>query len=108
MYICLINLYIDYCYTLVPISFFCRLALNTNVFKNRNVLEIGAGNALCGMTVGPFASHVTISDFNEVVLRNIENTIALNSGEYKMTYLNEYAHQHTCLGAYPTEIEVWL
>lgn len=85
----------------------CRLALNTSLFHNKHILEIGAGNGLCGVTVASFASHITMSDFNEVVLHNIESIVDLNSGDYKMSYSNDAsANSRSCLGDDTSRIEV--
>ena len=81
-----------------------RLALNTSLFEGRHILEIGAGNALCGVTVASYAAHVTLSDFNEVVLKNIKNIVDLNSGQYEMTYCSG-GNNMPCLNT-NTNIEV--
>lgn len=47
---------------------------------HRSVLEVGAGNGLVGLLAGMFASRVTISDFNQEVVHNIQINIQLNSG----------------------------
>ena len=74
------------------------MALNSSLFQSKRILEIGAGNALCGITVASSSASVTLSDFNEVVLSNIENIIALNCGDYHMTYCSG-GSEKSCLGA---------
>jgi hypothetical protein len=80
--------------------------LNTHLFQNKKILEIGAGNALCGVTIAPFVSHITISDFNEVVLNNIESIVDLNSGDYQMTSSGGGTNAGSCLGNRTSGIEV--
>lgn len=77
------------------------------MFQDKRILEIGAGNALCGVTVASLcSSHVTMSDFNEVVLNNIESIVELNSGEYKMAHDNACKNSESCLGQDTSSIEV--
>jgi predicted nicotinamide N-methyase len=84
-----------------------RLALNVSLFKGKRILEIGAGNALCGVTIASFASHVTLSDFNEIVLNNIDSIVEINSGEYQMTHCSD-GISSSCLGDNNDRIEVFI
>lgn len=100
---------VDFSSSLYTASADChRLGLNANLFKGKKVLEIGAGNALCGVTVASTAadSFVTLSDFNEVVLNNIESIVELNSGDYHMTYCGGGGSSMPCLGPGAGSIEV--
>ena len=84
----------------------CRIALNSSLFKGKCILEIGAGNALCGVVAATVASHVTLTDFNEVVLKNIESVISLNTGLHRMTCSERGENNLPCLGSEVTNIEV--
>lgn len=56
--------------------YLCR---SPGVVRGRRVLEVGAGLGLCGLVAAHFATAVTLSDFNPVVLRALEGNLALNS-----------------------------
>ena len=56
--------------------YLCR---HPEVIHGRRVLEVGAGLGLCGLVAAHFATAVTLSDFNPVVLRALEGNVALNS-----------------------------
>lgn len=49
--------------------------------RGKSVLEIGSGLGLTGLVASHMASDVTLSDFNPLVLRNLEANVALNAGQ---------------------------
>lgn len=58
----------------------CR---HSDIFRNKDVLEIGAGIGLCGVVAaGCGASSVLITDYSEVILENAAFNVALNRGTY--------------------------
>lgn len=56
------------------------LCRNPHVLGGRRVLEVGSGLGLCGIVAAHMAADVTLSDFNPVVLRALEASVALNAG----------------------------
>lgn len=45
------------------------------LIRHKTVLECGAGLGLCGIVAGRFASKVTLSDFNETLVENLQYNI---------------------------------
>lgn len=56
------------------------LCAHPEVMQGCSVLEVGAGLGLCGLVAAHLASHVTLSDFNPMVLRALEANVTLNTG----------------------------
>ncbi len=49
--------------------------------QDKTVLEIGAGLGICSFMASNCAKKVTISDYNDLVLKNLSRNILLNRGE---------------------------
>jgi hypothetical protein len=54
------------------------IAMNSSFFEKKLVLEIGAGTGLCGIVAGACGSSVVISDYTDIILKNIAENIRLN------------------------------
>jgi hypothetical protein len=54
------------------------ISLHSNFFQRKLVLEIGAGTGLCGIVACACGSSVVISDYTDIILRNIAQNIRLN------------------------------
>ncbi|EQC37307.1 hypothetical protein SDRG_05528 [Saprolegnia diclina VS20] len=68
------------------------VAANNELFRGKNVLEVGAGAGLAGFVASQFAAHTAITDGNDVVLRlltrNVEHTQA-NCSIHKLLWGEE-------------------
>ena len=51
-----------------------------NLIAGKTVLEIACGLGLCGITAASFSDEVTITDFNEAVLKHLVKNVSVNSG----------------------------
>eukprot|EP01041_Mallomonas_annulata_P005958 gene5958-12027_t len=73
-----------------------RILLNMNWLLNKkNILELGAGLGLAGLVSSKFASYVCLTDFNEVVLENLQYNVNLNIGSTKIngvSAVGEFCH----------------
>ena len=54
------------------------ISLQSKFFQRKLVLEIGAGTGLCGIVACACGSSVVISDYTDIILRNIAQNIRLN------------------------------
>jgi len=52
---------------------------NNDIIKDKTVLEIGAGLGLLGMVAAKYASHVAMTDYNEIVLQTLVKNVEINS-----------------------------
>lgn len=55
---------------------------HTSLFQNKSVLEIGAGTGLCGIVASACNANVTITDYTDIILKNISQNIQLNTGNH--------------------------
>lgn len=55
-----------------------RLLIQNNgkLVRNKVVLECGSGQGLCGIVAGRYAAAVTLSDFSEILVNNLEYNIS--------------------------------
>ena len=49
---------------------------NEKLVRNRAILECGSGQGLCGIVAGRYAAAVTLSDFSEILVNNLEYNIS--------------------------------
>ena len=58
------------------------IASNPDIVRGKEVIELGAGCGLTGISAGApnlgRAKSVTLTDFNDIVLKNLENNIGMN------------------------------
>jgi Lysine methyltransferase len=50
---------------------------------NKVILECGSGQGLCGIVAGRYAAAVTLSDFSEILVNNLEYNISKCQGRYQ-------------------------
>ena len=55
---------------------------NRTLVRNKVVLECGSGQGLCGIIAGRYAAAVTLSDFSEILVNNLEYNISKCHGHY--------------------------
>lgn len=62
-----------------------RLIVQNNemLVRNKFVLECGSGQGLCGIVAGRYAAAVTLSDFSEILVNNLEYNISKCHGRYQ-------------------------
>lgn len=48
----------------------------SKIVRDRVVLECGAGLGLCGIVAGRYASRVTVTDFSEILVQNLDYNIS--------------------------------
>ena len=59
---------------------------NNSLIKDKKILEIGAGLGLLGIVAAKYANHVTMTDYNEIVLQTLVKNVEINS---RNTNVNE-------------------
>lgn len=52
---------------------------NNNLITGKKVLEIGAGLGLLGIVAAKYANHVTMTDYNEIVLQTLDKNVQINT-----------------------------
>ena len=52
---------------------------NNHLLLNKNVLEIGAGLGLVGIVCSKYCNHITMTDYNEIVLQALKKNIEINT-----------------------------
>jgi predicted nicotinamide N-methyase len=77
---------------------------NKNLFKNKQVIELGSGCGLVGMStlINTQCDHLVFSDYQDPVLNNLVNNIQLNKKEHthSLEPLVE-SDNINCLGCHP-------
>lgn len=56
---------------------------NEKLVRNKVVLECGSGQGLCGIVAGRYAAAVTLSDFSEILVNNLEYNIGKRYHRYR-------------------------
>lgn len=52
---------------------------NNDQITDKRVLEIGAGLGLCGIVAAKYAKHLTMTDYNEIVLNTLAKNVEINT-----------------------------